>query len=111
MREPLSSPFFIKPNRDQSTQDNGDVQWGTLTYCHFILATSKPDTAPPLWLCDGNPHRDLLSIVREHPLIKLITDSETYFSQLFDKPLFIYGESHLNCQIHNPQGPHRIYTH
>ena len=53
----------------------------------------------------------LLSIVREHPSIKLITNPETCFSQLFDKLLFIYGKSHFNCQIHNPQDTHRIYTH
>ena len=54
------------------------------------------------WLRDENPHRDLLSIVREHPLIKLITDSETCFSQLFDKLLFIYGK-HNSCQ-NAPEG-------
>ncbi len=45
------------------------TKWGTSAHCHFILATSKLDTAPPLWLRDENPRRDLLSIVRKHPLI------------------------------------------
>ena len=55
---------------------------GTLAHCHFILATSKLDTdPPPLWLRDENPYSDLLSIVMEHPSIKLITNPETCFSR------------------------------
>ncbi len=59
-----------------------NVVMGTLAHCHFILATSKLDTdPPPLWLRDENPYSDLLSIVREHPSIKLITNPGTCFSR------------------------------
>ena len=65
-----------------------------------------------LWSYEHNGGRcfifPYLLSLQQHPSIKLITNPETCFSQLFDKLLFIYGKSHFNCQINNPQGPHRI---